>query len=330
MIYSIFGSNRTVVLGLLILPAVAFGVLAFYYTSSPIMPLGGPAFDWLNGLIPISTIQILLGILVNLVGAFLLNRLYNAHDYANKENYFPALFYFLFTNLQLSWGYFNPVFIGNVFVLLALRRILRMYRVQEITGMIYDAAVFIGIAALLYPPFILAFPLLWISLAQLRTFNIREWLVPLTGLLTPVLYAAVFYWWFGLNLDLARYFQLAPLPLKTLLSQHSFLFYLVLIFSLFVFFGGMLIFVREMGVSTVHKKNTKKVFITLTFILCAVWLASVAINENQTGLPGLFAIPVSVFGGILFSSNRRKKVLSFIFYIWLFLLVFYPLFTEVL
>lgn len=330
MIYSIFGSNRTVVIGLLTLPALAFGTLAFFYTSSPVMPLGGPAFDWLYAHIPIAILQILLGIIINLIGAILVNRLYNAHDYADRENYFPALFYFLLTSLQLSWEYFNPVFVGNVFVLLALRRLLRMYRVQEITGMIYDAGVFLGIAALFYPPFFLAFPLLWISLIQLRTFNIREWLIPITGLLTPVIYAAAFYWWFDLKFDPGHYFQLIPLNFKSLIPAHSVFFYLVLIFSTFVFFAGLLIFIREMGVSTVHKKNTKKVFITLTFILGIVWLVSIALNEDQIGLPGLLAIPVSVFGGVLFSrARRRKKLVSTVFYIWLLLLVFYPLFTEV-
>lgn len=312
------------------MPALVFGTLAFFYTSSPVMPLGGPAFDWLYAQIPFQTIQIILGIVINLIGAILVNRLYNTHDYADRENYFPALFYFLLTSLQLSWEYFNPILIGNVFVLLALRRLLRMYRVQEITGMIYDAGVFLGIAALFYPPFILAFPLLWISLIQLRTFNIREWLIPITGLLTPVIYAAVFYWWFDINFDPAHYFQLVPLHFKTLITAHSFLFYLVLIFSTFVFLAGMLLFIREMGVSTVHKKNTKKVFVTLTFILGIVWLVSVALNEDQTGLPGLLAIPVSVFGAVLFSRvRRRKKLMTTLFYIWLLLLVFYPLFTEV-
>ena len=330
MIYSIFGSNRTVVLGLLVLPALAFGTLAFFYTTSPVMPLGGPAFDWLYAQIPLSILQILLGIAINLTGAFLVNRLYNAHDYADRENYFPALFYFLLTSLQLSWLYFNPVLVGNVFVLLALRRLLRMYRVQEITGMIYDASVFLGIAALFYPPFFLAFPLLWISLIQLRTFNIREWLIPISGLLTPVLYAAVFYWWFDLKFDPAHYFQLEPVQLQSLISSHSVIFYLVLIFSSFVFFAGLLIFIREMGVSTVHKKNTKKVFITLTFILGLVWLVSIALNEGQTGLPGLLAIPVSVFGGVLFSrARRRKKIMTTVFYIWILILILYPLFTEV-
>lgn len=330
MIYSIFGSNRTVVLGLLAAPALAFGTLALFHTASPVMPLGGLVFDGLYALIPLPFIQILLGVVVNLIGAVLINHLYNAHDYADRENYFPALFYLLFTSLQLSWQYFNPVLIGNVFILLALRRILRMYRVQEITGMIYDAGVFLGIAALFYPPFIIAFPLLWMSLIQLRTFNIREWIVPITGLLTPLIYAALFYWWFDLKFDPAQYFQLMPLHFQSLLSTHSILFYFLLIFTLFVFFAGFLIFIREMGISTVHKKNTKKVFITLTFILGVVWLASIALNDDQTGLPGLLAIPVSVYGGVLFSrARRRKKLMTAIFYIWVLLLVLYPIFTEV-
>src|SRR5690606_11515666 len=142
---------------------------------------------------------------VNLIGAFLVNLLYNSHDYPERENYFPALFYFLLASLELSWIYLNPVLIGNIFVLLALRRILRMYRVQEITSMIYDAGFFLALGALFFPLLIFVFPLLWLSLKQLRTFNFREWIVPLVGLLTPGVFTWAVFWWKGYSLNVAEY-----------------------------------------------------------------------------------------------------------------------------
>ncbi len=144
MVHSVFGSNRPMVLGFLIVPAIAFGVLASYFTQVPVHPLGGPLFDWLYIALSDSSILLTVGIVINLTGAFLVNLLYNAHNYAERENYFPALIYFLFASLQLSWEFLNPVMVGNVFVLLALRRILSMYRVQEITSMIYDASLFLS------------------------------------------------------------------------------------------------------------------------------------------------------------------------------------------
>src|SRR5690606_26963099 len=98
----------------------------------------------------------------------------------------------------------NPVLIGNIFVLLALRRILRMYRVQEITSMIYDAGVFLALGVLFFPLLIFVVPLLWLSLKQLRTFNIREWVVPIIGLLTPMAFAVVLFWWQGYTIGVSE------------------------------------------------------------------------------------------------------------------------------
>src|SRR5690554_1786237 len=178
MIHSTFGSNRPMVFGVLLIPAIIYGVLALNFAQAPVHTLGGPLFDLLVGYVSTPYISVILGLIVNLIGAFLVNLLFNSHDYSERENYFPALFYFLLASLELSWIYLNPVLIGNVFVLLALRRILRMYRVQEITSMIYDAGFFLALGALFFPLLVFVFPLLWLSLIQLRTFNLREWTVP--------------------------------------------------------------------------------------------------------------------------------------------------------
>lgn len=324
MIYSLFGSNRPQVFGLLIIPAIAYGVLAFLWGQVPDQPLGGPLFDLLYAFLNSPFLLIISGLTINLLGAFLINHLYNAHNYAERVSYFPALIYFLFASSQISWMFLNPVLISNIFVLLALRRMLTMYRVQEITSMIYDAGVFLATGALFFPLLAVVFPLLWISLIQLRTFNLREWIVPLIGLLTPTAFTVGVFWWFDYELDISEFISFSEFPLHTLFTSHGFLYLPVVILSLFILIVGLIIFIRDMNISTVHKQNTKKVFLSTSIFLVIMCLYGLGLESNQLGMLSILAIPASVYTGVYFTRNKPKTVIVILFYIWILLLLFYP------
>ncbi|NEN22003.1 hypothetical protein G3O08_00605 [Cryomorpha ignava] len=330
MIHSAFGSNRPMVFGVLLIPAIIYGVLALNHAQMPVHVLGGPLFDLLITFVRLPYLSVILGLIVNLIGAFLVNLLYNTHDYSVRENYFPAFFYFLLASLQLSWIYLNPVLIGNVFVLLALRRILRMYRVQEITSMIYDASFFLALGALFFPLLIFVFPLLWIGLIQLRTFNFREWIVPIIGLLTPVVFTLVFFWWQDYTLDVSEYMAFNGLPLGEIFADHGFWYLPILILSLLILFIGLITFLKDMSTSTVHKKNTKKVFVTVSILMLAVCIYGLSLTSVQAGMFATLAIPVSVFASVYFSRTRRKKLVIFLFYVWVLLLFFYPILATLI
>lgn len=324
MIYSLFSSNRPQVFGLLIVPAIAYGLLAYFSGQVPEQPLGGPLFDLLYEFLDSPILLIISGLAINLLGAFLINLLYNEHNYAAWVSYFPALIYFLFASSQISWIFLNPVLIGNVFVLLALRRMLTMYRVQEITSMIYDAGIFLAIGALFFPLLAIVFPLLWVSLIQLRTFNIREWIVPLVGLLTPTAFTIGVFWWLDFELDISEFISFSQLSLQSLFVGHGFWYLPAVILSLFILIAGLIIFIKDMNISTVHKQNTKKVFLSAGILLLAMCLYGLGLESNQLGMLSILAIPASVFTGVYFTRSKPKTMIIILFYIWILLLLFYP------
>lgn len=328
MIHSLFGSNRPLVFSLLIIPAILYGFLTFFDGQVPVHQFGGPLFDVLDIYLQPVVLSIIAGLIINLTGAFLINLLYNEHSYSERANYFPALIYFLLASLQTSWIYLNPVLIGNIFVLLALRRMLRMYRVQEITSMIYDAGVFLALGALFFPLLVLVFPLLWLSLIQLRTFNFREWIVPLVGLLTPTVFTVVGFWWFDYTLDILEYMSFSQPQINELFVSHGFWYLPVLFLSVFILFAGLVVFVRHMNTSTVHLQNTKKVFITTSISMLIVCLYGLGLENTQPGMFTSLAIPVSVYTGVYFSRPKRKTLVLILFYIWITLLLFYPVLAS--
>jgi len=320
MLHSVFNSNRPVVFTLLIPFAVVLAVLAGLYSAPPSHMMGGMLFKQLNALFNGSKIFLLIaGTLVNLASSFLINKLSNDHEYTERENYFPSLVYFLFLSLNLSWYYLNPVVLGNLFLLLALRRLLRIYRVQNITAKLYDAGLLLTLGVLVFPPLAIALLLIWVSLAQLRTFNLREWVVPLFGIATPIIYGAVYYWWFDASPDYYRFYKYTGLSLGELKDTNHVVDYAFMILGLLLSLIGLSGFFKEMTISTVHKKNTKAVFLWLCLLITAAYFFASGLRIDQAGTTVLWAIPSAIFISVFFMINKRKRVVGLAYYVWLIL-----------
>jgi hypothetical protein len=119
-----------------------------------------------------------------LAGAMLFNNLFQQYDLIERKNQLPGLCYVI----AFSWSPFllqySHLLIGQLFVLLAIRRLMLVYRQPNVVRELFDTGLFVGLAALFYLPFALFLIACWVSLGVLRTFNLREWLMPLTGIAT--------------------------------------------------------------------------------------------------------------------------------------------------
>lgn len=330
MLHSVFSSNRPVVFTLLIPFAVILAVLAGLYSAPPAHMMGGVLFKQFTSLFGEAKIFLLIsGALVNLVSAFLINKISNDHEFTERENYFPSLVYFLFLSLNLSWFYLNPVALGNLFLLLALLRLLRIYRVQNVTAKLYDAGLLLTLGVLIFPPLIIALLLIWMSLAQLRTFNLREWLVPLFGIATPVIYGVVYYWWFDKSPDFYRYMKFEGFSWGELKDANHFADYAFMVLGFVLSLIGLSGFFKEMTGSTVHKKNTKAVFLWLCLLISAAYFAASGLRIDQAGTTMLWAIPCAIFLPFFFMINKRKRLVSGAYYIWLVLGILTLLFNSI-
>ncbi len=316
MIPEIFGSNRPMVITILLLPAIGLGFLAYYFGSFPEVISEGPLSGIFESLKGSRALSIILGITVNLAAGILLNIQFNAHSFAAKETFFAVLVYFAFSAVQLDYSFLNPVSLAVLFTLLGLRRLLRMYRVLDVTAMIFDAGIFFAIAMLLSPAFIMVVPLLWIALIQLRSFNLREWLVPLTGVLLPCLFIGMYYWWFDMQFPFDTY-AIDFSGLSQISDGTGLYGYVFLVLTIFIVVAGAAIYGRDMQTSTVHKKNTKKVFVSLSVLLLLAFFVYFDPSRASAVLALILAAPVAVYGGVYFSSTRRRKLGAVIRFAWM-------------
>ncbi len=157
------------------------------------VPLYGLIFTLLHGSPLAASI---IGFILTLLSAFLLNRLLTENEVVLKNSTLSALIFialmsyfpFLLTLHQLS--------IATFILLMILERLYHSYTKSESLELTYVAGFLIGIASLFYLPFILFFLFLMIAFIIFRNTDWHEWVGSFIGLATPFIFLSVYYFWF--------------------------------------------------------------------------------------------------------------------------------------
>ena len=149
-------------------------------------------YQWIGpkGLIP----DILTIFLLFLHGS-LLNGLNLTHRFSEEVSLFPGLFYVLVASLLPEFLHLSPLHLANTFYLLALIDLLSVYNQPRATGHIFNAGLWIGMGSLFYFSYLIFILLAFLSIHILRTFDLRERLMVLLGVLTPYILTALYYFW---------------------------------------------------------------------------------------------------------------------------------------
>ena len=124
--------------------------------------------------------------------AIFLNYLINDHKLFKSTHFVVAFFYVLLNGACYDLFSFNPVVFANTFILLGLHQLFRLYNLTSSLSVIFNAGLFFGIGALLYPPLVLVFPLVWVSLSYLRSPKANDYLVAIIGFIVPFVYWGVY------------------------------------------------------------------------------------------------------------------------------------------
>jgi Family of unknown function (DUF6427) len=121
-----------------------------------------------------------------LISIFVLDFLANKNNLTKRNSYNILLFGLFITILPLAIQVDN-VLISNLFILLALRRIISLRTNKRLKMKLFDAAFWIGIASLFYFWSILFFILVFAALFLYSISNFKNWIIPFFGLLTVII-----------------------------------------------------------------------------------------------------------------------------------------------
>ncbi len=197
MLVRLFRSPQPVLL--LVIPAIAI-LLWLPGFRSPVLPTithQMPLFDLLaKPLLNFPVLSVILACTLIIIQALLFNYIIDKHEIVGKSSYFPAFLYIVFTSFSPELLHLHPLIFANIFILLALNRVLSTYRNNTVISPCFDAGFLVAIASLFYFPAALCIFFLFFALLVLRSFSGREWAIVVVGFLLPYIYVITYYFLF--------------------------------------------------------------------------------------------------------------------------------------
>jgi len=127
--------------------------------------------------------------------ALMVNRLADEFRLMHDRNWLPGMFYVLVSGILPEFLFISAPLVAATFVPIALRRIFKSYKITHATALVFDAALWMSVAGLFYPPALILLVAAYIGVTVMRSFNLREQLVFLTGAVVPLFLAWLWYFW---------------------------------------------------------------------------------------------------------------------------------------
>jgi hypothetical protein len=314
---------------LLIIPAIAIVVISSFGEGAGVFHLSGPLSDLLERqLFDYPIWRRTIGMILILVNAFVLNKLYNLHDFAMSENHYPSLIYLTLSCMDFDAVDLHPALLASFFVLLSLRRLLTIYRANAVLSLTFDSALLFAVAILFFPPCFLLLPLIWIALIQERTFNLKEWITPLSAIVFTVFYVAAYYYTQDYRIEASEYFSIESNNLQPVFDNTNGKGLGIFIFSALLSIFGLFGFLGDISKSTLRKKSTKYILLWLSFLTVVLFIYTLFLPSDDLEGYRLLILPAAIFMGVFFSGKGRNRLRVGLFYAWLLVSILFMVFAN--
>ncbi len=233
--------------------------------------------------------------------AILLNRLVNGFNILGKPTFIPALMYVSVSALLEPFVVLSPALLANFFVIWMLYKFLSLYRRDDVMATMFDLGMIAALGTLVYFPYIIMLPLIWVVISVFRPFNWREWMAALMGFATIWFFVGTIYY---LNGALNKAYSTIPL----VISFHTF--YRANIYDFIVLLPLAVILVLSFFSiqKRFYRSNVfiRKVFFVLVLLFLFTMLGF-SINRDYEIYHFLLAvIPVSVMMSFFFVDAGKK------------------------
>ena len=222
--------------------------------------------------------------LVCLLSLFVLDFFVSKNNLTKKNSYKILLFGLCF--MVLPEALLNSkILLANLFVLLALRRIVSLRTQKDIKKKLFDAAFWITVASLLYFWSALFFILIFAALILYTILDVKNWMIPFVGLLSVLIIAASYM--IVMHLDFENYwnglinfsFDFTPLNSKRIIIAST------LLFS----YGTWAAFYFMKNLKNKSKTSRPSAILVIISSLIALVIIAIAPNKNGSEFLFLFA-----------------------------------------
>lgn len=247
----IFKDSRTLgVLGLLILSVGVF--LKSFIQPGPLEGyVGMPFYSLVFGAIhTVPLIDRIVALLLLWLLGYLLVRLGISYVLLEHRSLMPGLFLFLFSAALPATQQVSPALVGAIFFLLAFHTFFNIHDKPPDTLLAFSGSLVMALGCMFYLKLIWFVPLIWISLATLRSVSMRELIYPLVAMFLMFLF--IFTWYWGVRNDAEGFVILMRenLAFKSAYQPYH--------FSTYIYLGYLLILIILASIYMVNRFQVRK------------------------------------------------------------------------
>jgi len=306
------------IINLLMLPLVLLVMWVFILPKPEIsntenaFPLFLYAFQ---GIRAYKTWMIVISLVLIVTQALFLTNVINRQSVLKEVTHLPALIYVVLMSCFPEQLSFNPLLFANFFIIIFLNSLFNFYRAESAMFHVFDAGLFIGIAALFYWPSLFLFPLIWAALILLRPFDWRDWVASLLGVMLPLLvFATVLFWFDKLKIESMKA-MIEPFYKVQFSTVYNNTYIILFIILALIIIASLIKFSQDL--STFAKLRTRKfLMLFVWFFLFAALSYFVSVKRTMISLSFL-AIPLSVIFSNYFLSLKNQLVTELMFIVLL-------------
>jgi hypothetical protein len=308
----------------LLLLAGAFWIPSFLNPNLPGIdpnPYLTPGYKLLTDLLGSNIlISVVFAFLIVVIQALLLNYTLIKNELVPKNTLLPAMVYILLMSHSPGLLHLHPVMLSNLFLILILINLFKIYTKEDAYNEIFNAGFLTAVGSFFYFPLIYFILFIWLTFIVYRLYKWRDWLIPVTGLLTPFIFLFTYFFWSDeLYLALDAYsHNFIPPSYVSLFAGFSILDWIIagiiVLFFLWSFLkltGG----IQEKII--LIRKRYGTIFWLLAVCILSYFVSGIRDNSHMA----MIAVPVSVYISYGFSHLKRKFWFELLFAVLVLLIV---------
>jgi hypothetical protein len=314
MLVGFIKHNRAVSIVLLPVTLICLWAYGFIHPVVPLSEHAAPLYKLLiAGIARYPFLLTLISFLLIFCEAILIYHIVEKNEITETKSYLSAIVYIVLMSLQPEMLSLHPIVIANLFMLLALHKLMQTYRKETAYSEAFDSGFFISLAALFYIPSLIFIFILWIGLLIIRPFIWREWVISFIGILLPWVFLVFYYFWNdkldSLQYDAIYYTLITPRKsFNSLAFSFSEYLQIVLLFIAAFFSTGR--FLTDLNKSTVQSRSN--LLLLLYFFILAFISIFIAPSYAISYLSFL-AIPFSVFFSNFLLFAKKEWIAEILF-----------------
>ncbi len=147
-------------------------------------------YQWVS---PNSIEGFILATILVFIQAVLINLLVGKNRIAKEISLLPGMFYVLLSSAFSDFLHLSPLILANTFYIIVLLELFSSYRKYSAAAAIFNIGLWAGVGSLFYSSYLFLFILGLASLGILRSFNLKEQLMAISGLITPYILAGTYF-----------------------------------------------------------------------------------------------------------------------------------------